>query len=99
MPEGISAEYKDTIFIVKGEKGSTEKKLVDPKIQISINSNKVIIDCMKASKREKAKSLNRTSGASKDWPTQSKNSTRGITLICATARMTLKLPKSNANSG
>ena len=54
IPEGITVEIVDHIVKTKGPKGSNEKKIFHPKINIKKEDNFIILSTKKATKREKA---------------------------------------------
>lgn len=52
-PEGVEVKYEGGIFSVKGPKGETKRKIVDPRVKMDVKGNKVTLEALKATKREK----------------------------------------------
>src|SRR3989344_13291 len=53
LEKGVTAEFSGGILKIKGPKGEVHRKLVVPKINLKIDSNKVIVSSIKGTKREK----------------------------------------------
>ncbi|MBW2963295.1 50S ribosomal protein L6 [Candidatus Woesearchaeota archaeon] len=53
LPEGVEANYKSGILLLKGPKGEIKRQLVSPKIKISVSKEKISLESPKATKREK----------------------------------------------
>jgi len=53
LPKGVTAEKKGSIVIVKGPKGSPEKKLMHSAMDIKTESNKITISAENVGKRKK----------------------------------------------
>lgn len=53
LPEGVKFSYEDGIIKAEGPKGSAQKKLLDPRINVVIENNKIKIFAKNASKKEK----------------------------------------------
>tara|TARA_Y100000310_G_C20534428_1_gene740143 strand:- start:450 stop:992 length:543 start_codon:yes stop_codon:yes gene_type:complete len=51
--EGANANLDGSILKISGPKGEVERNLLHPKIQLSIDGNKIILEAKKATKREK----------------------------------------------
>lgn len=50
---GVSAKYEKGVLSVKGPKGEVAREFIHPKIQITIESGKIILKSTKATKKEK----------------------------------------------
>lgn len=55
LPAGITATVQEGNVIIKGPKGEVSKKLGDPTVTVKTEKNIINIDCLKATRREKAK--------------------------------------------
>lgn len=53
LPEGIKFSYENGMARVESQKGSVEKRLLNPKVNIVLDGNKVRIFAKKATKNEK----------------------------------------------
>ena len=53
IPKGTEVKIEKGLVSVKGPKGDVTKKLLSPKIKLSVEGNKVLISAEKATKREK----------------------------------------------
>jgi len=53
IPEKIEVRVDKSLISVKGPKGEINRKLLSPKIKISVQDKKVVIESKKATKREK----------------------------------------------
>jgi large subunit ribosomal protein L6 len=53
IPEGVTISLENGIVKMQGKKGTVEKKIVYPKVKVSLENNEIILSCDKASKREK----------------------------------------------
>jgi len=53
LPEGVEARYELGILLLKGPKGEIKRKLVNPKIKIDATKEKIVLESLKATKREK----------------------------------------------
>ncbi len=53
LPQGVTISYEKGIARIDGPKGSVEKRLLNPKVNIVLENNKVKIFAKKATKREK----------------------------------------------
>lgn len=53
VPENTTISIENNMVKVQGPKGTVERRLVHPKMKISMADNKVVIESKKASKREK----------------------------------------------
>jgi len=53
IPEGVEINIDKGMITIKGPKGEVARKLIHPKISISIEDKKIIISSKKATKREK----------------------------------------------
>jgi large subunit ribosomal protein L6 len=53
IPSGVSAVYENGFLNVKGQKGEVSKKLRFPKVEVKVETNKVVVGTDKLSKREK----------------------------------------------
>lgn len=54
ISENVQAEQEKENLIVKGPKGEVKRKLFHPSIKLTIKNNNIILECKKATKREKA---------------------------------------------
>jgi large subunit ribosomal protein L6 len=54
IPEHVTVDISDNLFIVKGAKGEVKRKFVFPKIKITKEDNKIVFYTKKPTKREKA---------------------------------------------
>ena len=50
---GVTASVDNSILKIKGPKGEVKKNFLHPKVEISVENNKVILCAQKATKREK----------------------------------------------
>ncbi|MCB9362443.1 50S ribosomal protein L6 [Candidatus Woesearchaeota archaeon] len=55
IPQGVSVSAAGNTLTAKGKFGEATKKLVDPRIEISLEEGKVVISSKNATKREKTK--------------------------------------------
>lgn len=53
LPDGVTAEQKNSGLLVKGPQGEVEKIFPHPKVTITIEGNKIILKATKVSKRER----------------------------------------------
>ncbi len=53
LPEGINVSITDHVVNVKGPKGEISRKFIHPKVSIKIANNKLVVESLKATKREK----------------------------------------------
>jgi len=53
IPQGVEVKIDGALINVKGPKGEVSRKLLHPKIQISVSEGKVILVSKKSTKREK----------------------------------------------
>ncbi len=53
IPEGIEVKLEKGIFEVSGEKGTTKKRMENPRIKSEIKDKKIFFNVKKATKREK----------------------------------------------
>lgn len=53
IPEGTQVTIVDGVMKVKGKKGESSKKLMNPKVKIEVRDGKIFISTPKATKREK----------------------------------------------
>ncbi len=53
IPEGVEVKLENGIFEITGKKGSSKKKMTNPKINTEIKDKKITIGSKKATKREK----------------------------------------------
>lgn len=53
LPQGVSAQITEGAVKLKGPNGEIQKKLVNPKIKIVVEGNKVLFQAKNATKREK----------------------------------------------
>lgn len=54
IPEGVSVSYNKDIFTAKGPKGSVERKLWFPGVNIEIRDSEVVVDSHSTRKQQKA---------------------------------------------
>ena len=50
---GVTAQLVDNLLIIKGAKGEVKRSFQHPKVKLSVEEQKVIIESIKATKREK----------------------------------------------
>lgn len=53
MPDKVGARIDNHILTVKGPKGEVSKKIVNPRVSITINGNSIVVSAKNATKREK----------------------------------------------
>lgn len=53
LPEGTKASYENGLLTVEGKSGQVQRKLLHPKISISVNGNEVVFEAKKGTQREK----------------------------------------------
>lgn len=53
MPAGVSAQLSVASLKVKGPKGEAQRTFLHPKVNISLDGNKVVLEAPKGTKREK----------------------------------------------
>lgn len=53
LKDGISARLEEGVLIVKGSKGEVRRNFQHPKVQITIEDNKVVLRAKNATRREK----------------------------------------------
>ena len=54
IPEKITVDLKDGLFVIKGPKGEVKRHFIFPKIKITKENNQIVFDVKKPTKREKA---------------------------------------------
>jgi large subunit ribosomal protein L6 len=55
VPEGVEIKVDEGIATAKGAKGECKKKLLDPKVAITVKEGKVVFSAKKATRREKTR--------------------------------------------
>ncbi len=53
MPAGVSAQLRGASLKVKGPKGEAERVFLHPKLNLSLEGNKIVLEAPKGTKREK----------------------------------------------
>ncbi len=53
LQEGIQTEFTGKELVMKGKKGEVKKNLFDPRVQLKVEGNKIVLSAKKPSKREK----------------------------------------------
>ncbi len=53
MPAGVSAQLSTASLKIKGPKGEAQRVFLHPKVNISLDGNKVVLEAPKGTKREK----------------------------------------------
>lgn len=54
LAEGVTASKEDGNLVVKGAKGEIKRSFLSQKVEVKVESNKIILTSAKATKREKA---------------------------------------------
>ncbi|HLD00446.1 MAG TPA: 50S ribosomal protein L6 [Candidatus Nanoarchaeia archaeon] len=53
LTSGVSAQLEKGILKISGQQGQVERKIFNPKVEVEIRSDKIILKSLKATKREK----------------------------------------------
>lgn len=53
LPNGINVTIVDSMVTVKGPKGEISRKFIHPKVSVKLSENQIILESLKATKREK----------------------------------------------
>jgi large subunit ribosomal protein L6 len=54
IPEGVQVSHENNLFVIKGPKGELKRRFFNPRINIEIKNNEIILSCgQKPTKREK----------------------------------------------
>jgi len=54
IPDSVNVSYENDIILIKGEKGEISRKFSHPKINISVQKDKIVINSKNVRKKEKA---------------------------------------------
>ncbi|MFH1396519.1 MAG: 50S ribosomal protein L6 [archaeon] len=53
LPEGVTASLDGKVLIVKGPKGENQRDFAHPRLEVTIEGNKIMLNTINATKREK----------------------------------------------